>query len=204
MSAMELAASVHAAAAAKGIDIAAPAANVAITKDASESNVQALAYVSKAVFNLARAHQNGDVAAKTAKLQQLKNFIARQYSMLDLLGWMQCVRRYLEYYVTAHRMPPYVDWQAQSPPDINLGVLEYQLPKGARILLLGELGHIHDGQRRDIARRPMDVQTRRHYPSRQRLLFRHRVRMPAERYSGTRRACRRTQNQAPTVLHHSR
>ncbi len=53
---------------------------------------------------------------------------------------MQCVWRYLEYYLTAHRNPPYVDWSAQTPPDINFGVIQYQLPRNARILLIGDWG----------------------------------------------------------------
>ncbi len=52
MSAMELAACMHAAAAANGVDIQPPAPDATITNDSSPSNLRALAYVSKMVFDL--------------------------------------------------------------------------------------------------------------------------------------------------------
>jgi hypothetical protein len=145
MLAMEAAANLHAATAANGVAVTSPAPDVKITNDLSPANVQSLAYVSKLVFDVAHAYQMRDSAVEAKAMEKLKNFVARQYSTLDLLGWMQCVWRYLEYYVSAHRTPPYVDWAAQSPSDINLGVIEYRLPKTARVLLLGDWGtHMSD------------------------------------------------------------
>ena len=141
MSAMELAASLHAAAADKGIDIPPPPQDQPATaKELAASNPQTLAYVSKLVFDVARAHQSGNINAETAAMGQLKDFVTRHYASLDILGWMQCVWQYLEYYVAAHRKPPYVDWAEQSPPDINFGVIDFRLPSSAKILLLGDWG----------------------------------------------------------------
>src|SRR3984893_9832198 len=141
MSAMELAASLHAAAADKGIDIPPPPQDQpAIAKELAASNPQTLAYVSKLVFDVARAHQSGNINAETAAMGQLKDFVTRHYASLDILGWMQCVWQYLEYYVAAHRKPPYVDWAEQSPPNINFGIVDFRLPSSAKILLLGDWG----------------------------------------------------------------
>lgn len=146
MSMMQMAASLHATAAAKGIELVPPPQDAtAVTKDLAAPNLQTLAYVSKLVFEVARAHQSGTIAAEAAAMEQLKDFITRHYATLDVLGWMQCVWRYLEYYVAAHRNPPYVDWAGQSPPDINFGIVDYRLPKTARVLLLGDWGtHMAD------------------------------------------------------------
>ncbi len=144
--AMQQAAAFHAAAVAKGIDVPPPAQDVAtVAQELSASNPQTLAYVSKLVFDVARAYQTRDIGGEVAAMGRLKDFLTRHYATFDLFGWIQCVWRYLEYYVAAHSMPPYVDWAQQSPPDINFGVIEYRLPSRCRILLLGDWGtHMTD------------------------------------------------------------
>lgn len=147
MKAMQQAASLHAAAASKGIDLAPPAhpREVMAQKLAgAQADAQTLAYVSKLVFEVAQAHQRGDRVAEAEAMAKLSGFI-RQYSTLDILGWMQCVWRYIEYYIAAHREPPYRDWNQQIPPNINFSVIDYQLPSNAKILMIGDWGtHMTD------------------------------------------------------------
>lgn len=147
MKAMQEAASMHAAAAANGIDVPAPThppAVMAAKLSGPGVDAQTLAYVSKLVFEVAQAHQRGDKTTEAAAMIKLSEFI-RQYSTLDILGWMQCVWRYIEYYITAHRDPPYRDWNQQIPPDINFGMIDYKLPANAKILMIGDWGtHMTD------------------------------------------------------------
>ena len=139
MSAMQLAASLHASAAAKGVEVAPPVLDAqTVAQQLEASNPDTLAYVSKLVFDVARAHQSGNVDTEVKAMSLLKDFTTRHYASIDILGWMQCVWRYLEYYVAANRKPPYVDWAELSPPNINFGLIDYKLPSAARILLLGD------------------------------------------------------------------
>jgi predicted phosphodiesterase len=137
MAAMQMAASLHAAATEKGQTIAPPAGGAAARDPA---DAQSLAYLSKLVFDVAQAHQSGDVTRELAATAQLKDFVTRHYATADLLGWMQCVLRYVDYYVAAHRKPSYIDWADRSPQDINFGVIEYRLPAKSRVLLIGDWG----------------------------------------------------------------
>lgn len=147
MKAMQQAASLHAVAAFKGFDIPPPAAPPAVTAtklSGPRPDPQTLAYVSKLVFEVAQAHQRGDRLGEAAAMAKLSEFI-RPYSTLDIIGWMQCVWYYIQYYIAAHRDPPYRDWNQQIPPDINFGVVDYQLPPNAKILMIGDWGtHMTD------------------------------------------------------------
>jgi hypothetical protein len=134
--AVQVAASLHASAAAAGKTLAEPTVEPAIAK----TDPATLAYISALVFNLAQAYQRGDAIAELQALNNLRQFIFRAYSTLDIIGWMQCAWRWVEYYIAAHRMPPYRDWNQQSPPDINFGVIDYALPSTAKVLMLGDWG----------------------------------------------------------------
>lgn len=71
--------------------------------------------------------------------------MARNYSSWDVSGWIQCGWYYLKYYVLAHLPPPYLDWQAHAPADINFGIIDYQLPADSRVLMIGDWGtHMPD------------------------------------------------------------
>jgi calcineurin-like phosphoesterase family protein len=144
--AMQMAAGLHAAAVDKGTELASPAGSAAaVAASLQASDPQTLAYVSKLAFDVARAHQSGDVRTEAAAVDQLRNFVTRHFGSFDLLGWMQCILRYFEYYTIAHRQPPYVDWAEQTPHNIDFGVIAYRLPKASRILLLGDWGtHMTD------------------------------------------------------------
>ena len=143
--AVQRAASLHAVAAARGVALEPPSqAPEIVSKNLAVADPQTLAYVSGLAFNVAQAHQRGDRAGEKAALAKLKDFI-RKYSTLDLLGWMQCVWRYIAYYVTANQQPPYRDWSEQTPPDLNFGEIEYKLPNDAKILMIGDWGtHMTD------------------------------------------------------------
>src|SRR5262249_26239282 len=96
-SAMQVAAGVHAAAVAKGAAIAPPPADLeAVSAKLEASDPQTLAYVSKLVLDVARAHQSGDTHAERAAMSAMKDFVTRHYATFDFMGWMQCVWRYLE------------------------------------------------------------------------------------------------------------
>jgi hypothetical protein len=140
MKAVQRAAALHAAAAVKGADIGPANDQSEIAKGLKESSPETLAYVSQLVFGLARAYQTQDSDAEAQAKSRLENFVARHYASLDLLGWMQCVYRYLDYYASANRKPPYIDWAEQSPADINYGMIDYRLPCNSKVLLLGDWG----------------------------------------------------------------
>jgi len=137
--AVQKAASLHALAAAKGDEVAAPPVPAAAGAALADSGAPTLAYMSQVLFEVAQAHQRGDRAAELAAMAKLAEFI-RNYSTLDVLGWMQCVWRWVEYYIAAHRDPPYRDWNQQIPADINFGVIDYKLPSTAKVLMIGDWG----------------------------------------------------------------
>jgi Calcineurin-like phosphoesterase len=133
----------HAAAAMKGLRLARPQP-AATVENLADADPQTLAYVSQLVFEVAQAHQRGDIVGEAEALARLSDFI-RPYSTLDIVGWMQCIWYYVEYYVWADREPPYRDWSQQPHPDIDFGVIEYRLPPTVKILMIGDWGtHMTD------------------------------------------------------------
>jgi hypothetical protein len=102
-----------------------------------------LAHASKAAFDAIKAHQSGNTPH--GSLFDSLYDLVRNYSSWDVMGWIQCGWYYAKYYVLAHLPPPYLDWQAHAPADINFGVIDYQLPANSRVLMIGDWGtHMPD------------------------------------------------------------
>ena len=128
--------SMQAVAGAKGQDLPDPGAPPASPQEASTT---AFAKLSQLVFQIAMAQQRGEIThAEAAK--RLTDVLVRGYSTLDLLGWLTCVTKYVEYYIAAHKEPPYRDWSKQTPPDMNFGVIDWKLPATCKILMVGDWG----------------------------------------------------------------
>ncbi|HVP53731.1 MAG TPA: metallophosphoesterase [Candidatus Eisenbacteria bacterium] len=92
--------------------------------------------LSSAYLDLADGQRTGNQAQVEAAL-----VIIRGYSEYDP-NWVTCVTVYTQYYITMGKQAVYVDWSQQSPPVSisTFGVLEYQLPNNAQVLMLGDWG----------------------------------------------------------------
>jgi hypothetical protein len=102
-----------------------------------------VAHASKGIFDSLQDHQN-DNGASPGFFNTLHDLVMK-YSSWDIAGWVQCGWYYTKYYVLAHLPPSYNDWQAHAPADINFGVIDYQLPKQSRVLMIGDWGtHMPD------------------------------------------------------------
>ena len=53
-------------------------------------------------------------------------------------NWVQCVIQYNLYCVTGGNQAVYYDWTVQGGGNINYGVIDYQLPNDAKVLLIGD------------------------------------------------------------------
>lgn len=105
-----------------------------------------VAHASKAAFDALQTHHGDDGDAHTTMFRDLADFVSR-YSTWDVAGWIQCGWYYAKYYVLAHMPPSYNDWQSQTPPDINFGVIPYRLPSTCRVLMIGDWGtHLPDNR----------------------------------------------------------
>jgi len=81
MAAMCSAASLHAEATAKGAELPLPDGDAAaIAEKLDSADPEALAYVSKLVFDVARAHQSGDVRRELEMAARLSDFVTRHYA----------------------------------------------------------------------------------------------------------------------------
>jgi predicted phosphodiesterase len=130
--------SLHAMAVTKGKTVAQVAPS-----DVSKTALQT-AEASDLAFKIGGAQSSGDVVAQATLFEKLKSLIAN-YSTLDLVGWAQCLFRYVEYYISAHSSPLYNDWQQQTPPDWSFGVIEWTLPATSKVLIIGDWGtHMDD------------------------------------------------------------
>ena len=139
---LEYGASLHAMSIDKRQSIEALAAGVLHPDD--RQAVISAANASGMAFGLAQAHQNEDMEAQSSLFDRLKGLVAN-YSTLDLLGWMQCLLRYAQYYLAAHSSPQYVDWTDTTPQNWNFGVIEWRLPATSKVLIIGDWGtHMSD------------------------------------------------------------
>jgi Calcineurin-like phosphoesterase len=102
-----------------------------------------VAHASKGVFDSLQNHQNNN--GESPGFFNTLHDLVMKYSSWDIAGWVQCGWYYTKYYVLAHLPPSYNDWQVHAPADINFGVIDYQLPKESRILMIGDWGtHMPD------------------------------------------------------------
>ncbi|HTL63642.1 MAG TPA: metallophosphoesterase [Pseudolabrys sp.] len=142
--AIEYGVSLHAMSVVSGKAVADLAAASLKGKPDAQQAAIGTAQASDLAFKIAGAHQAGDVVAQTTLFEKLKSLVAN-YSTLDVVGWAQCLFRYVEYYISAHSSPLYNDWQQQTPPDWSFGLIEWTLPATSKLLIIGDWGtHMDD------------------------------------------------------------
>jgi hypothetical protein len=117
----------HATAAVKGQPITRPA-----SLTAAPMAVETHTYLSALHFQRAEALRQGAKAATDALGSG-----SWSYSDNDP-NWVQCVIQYNLYYVTGGNQAVYYDWTVQGGGNINYGVIDYQLPNDAKVLLIGD------------------------------------------------------------------
>ncbi|HEY4025774.1 MAG TPA: metallophosphoesterase [Candidatus Dormibacteraeota bacterium] len=54
--------------------------------------------------------------------------------------FVECVLKFVEWYVLLHRAPQYRDWTKQGGGDVDFGGVRWRLPAGARIGVIGDWG----------------------------------------------------------------
>lgn len=107
------------------------------------------AAISKLHYEMAEAKRNHDLE----KLNLLQAQ-CRQYATCDFAGWVTCETTYLQYFAEGYTQPIYYDWQHQTvagQPNINYGVIDYQLPNDAKVALLADWGTGMDDARAMLA-----------------------------------------------------
>lgn len=109
------------------------------TPDPDETDPKKInAHLVHLAFLRAQALADGDQDRAAALEAQL--LLPRKYSDLDPGFLIQCAADY-EYYGTKyHGVVAYNDWQKEGGGDINYGVIQYKLPKDARVGILGDWG----------------------------------------------------------------
>jgi hypothetical protein len=121
-----------------------PAAPPPPSQAAVQSSAANIAQASKIAFDALQAHQNNDTTTHNTLFSELHDLVMK-YSTWDIAGWVQSGWHYTKYYVLSHMSPSYNDWNARVPANINFGVIDYQLPKTSRVLMIGDWGtHMPD------------------------------------------------------------
>lgn len=93
--------------------------------------------VSKLHFAMAEAQRTNDEVTLAALQAE-----CRKYATCDWGGWATCEATYLAY-LAQYTQPIYYDWQDQlleGQPNIDFGVIDYQLPNDARVAIIGDWG----------------------------------------------------------------
>ncbi|HEY4921403.1 MAG TPA: metallophosphoesterase [Xanthobacteraceae bacterium] len=90
--------------------------------------------LSKAYFDAVYARRRGDRRGEADAVAVIRN-----YSNWDLSGWASCEVVFAQWYLVDGNPQVYRDWVTQ-PAQLNYGLITYQLPTNAKILIIGDWG----------------------------------------------------------------
>jgi len=109
--------------------------------DASEAEVQKQAVLSAHFYDMAESARTGHLIHALVLLWKTVFWWGiRKYSTGDLRGWITTVTQYLKTYAWGTRQPMYRDWKEEGGGSQSYGVVDWRLPKNAKIGIVGDWG----------------------------------------------------------------
>jgi hypothetical protein len=113
----------------------------ASASDADEEEVKKQAVLSAHFFDMAESARTGHwIHAAWLLLKTVFWWGIRKYSTGDLAGWITTVTQYLKTYAFGTRQPAYRDWKTDGGGNPGYSVVQWRLPKNARVAIVGDWG----------------------------------------------------------------